>query len=242
MNQSKLIFFLLVCNLCFGQKAEVEDFINQILRLEAPENHKLFYLQEKGISNVKVYENPQNYQKFELYRRDNQFPFNLIGLENNVKINWSNYLIKNSRFIAKELNQDHPKLIKDVFFVKYRINESKLEKLNKNGKPHTLYVKKKWFWSKERIWKEVEKAWNEDEIVSIEEKIYFSVSHPIFSKNRKYARITISKERRCKGTQFTALYEKHNGIWSKLLEYNSIFFKRATSHVSCGDIVVSYKN
>jgi len=240
-----LISFLISINI-FGQKVEILDLINQIVDNEIPENFEYYFLVSKSLEQPKIYDSIQNHQIKELRISDKQFPLNLIYKKSEEIIDWKKYNLQKVKYVIDEYNYQttSPPTSKNVRFVKYNIDQKIYDSLIKTKKTHTLIVRKKWLWNKDRIWgnkkfySELVKSWNEDEKRNLEEKLYFQFSKPIFSKDKKYARISIFKRRRCKGNGFTALYKNDNGIWKKLIEYNQVASIVSMSHSRCGDISI----
>ena len=70
-----------------------------------------------------------------------------------------------------------------------------------------------------------------------EENVYFHFSKPLFIKNKKYALVSMFKNKRCEGDGFNALYRNDHGIWKKIIEFNRIRSKSITSHIRCEDIM-----
>lgn len=218
-----IILFFISINI-FGQKSEIEDLINQIAKTEVPTNFEFYYIVSKSLEQPKIYDSIQNYQIRELRMTDKDFPLNLIYESNEEITDWKKYDLKNAKYVFDEYNYPttSPPMSKNVQFVKYNIDQIKYDSLIKNKKPNTLIVKKKWLWSKKRIWNEIVNVWKKDEKESLEEKTYFEFSKPIFSENKNYARVSIFKNRRCNGNGFTALYKNDNGIWRKLIEFKPV--------------------
>lgn len=235
--------FLLITSFSFGQKSEIEELINQIAKHEIPENFEYYFLVSKSLEHPKIYDSIQNYQIRELRISDKDFPLNLIYKQSEETTDWKEYDLKNSKYVINEYNYQttSPPSSKNVQFVKYNINQIKYDNLIKNKKPNTLIVKKKWLWSKKRIWDEIVKVWKKDEKENLEEKMYFQFSKPIFSENKKYARVSIFKNRRCNGNGITALYKNDNGIWRKLIEFRQTASETVSTHIRCGDIIVNYE-
>lgn len=248
MKKTIFILFLIITSFSFGQKSDIENLINQISNNEVPEDFKFYYLVQKSLHQPEIYDSISLYQKTTLLRQDLNFPLELTNERNNESVNWKKYSFKKVKFVLNEYNYQttSPPTSKKVEFVRYNTDEKELERLNNNKKPHTLIIRKKWLWNKRRIWdnekfkKELVKAWNLEEKQNLEEKIYFQFSKPIFSKNGKYARVSILKNRRCNGNGFTAIYKKNNGIWKKLIEYNRVVSEKMTTHTRCGDIAINY--
>lgn len=243
MNKPAFILLLLVSSFTFGQKSEIENLINQIASNEIPENYEFYFLVSKSLEQPRIYDSIQNHQIRELRMPDKDFPLNLIYKKSEEITDWKEYDLKKSNYVFNEYNYQttSPPTSKNVQFVKYKIDQNEYDSLIKNKKPNTLIVKKKWLWGKKRIWKEIVKAWEKDEKESLEEKTYFQFSIPIFSENKKYARVSIFKNRRCNGNGFTALYKNENGIWIKLIEFNQVASETISTHIRCGEIIVNYE-
>lgn len=241
-----IISFLLTLNI-FGQNSDIENLINQIAKSEVPENFEYYFLVPKSIKQPKIYYSIQNYQIRELKMTDKSFETNLLYKEYNETTDWKNYELENVRYVPSEYNNPvSPPRSKNVRFVKYNIKPEMYDSLIENKAPFTLIVKKKWYWNKNRIWKnkrfynELLNAWNKDKEINIEEKIFFRFSKPVFSKDKNYARIAIWKNRRCEGTGFTAVYRNENGNWKKLIEYNQLSYITTGTHSKCKEISIAY--
>ena len=230
----------------FGQNSDIENLINQIAKSEVPENFDYYYLVPKSLEQPKIFDSIQNIQILKLKIKDHNFPTNLLYKEFNETTDWKDYDLQNVRFVSSDyINLISPPS-KNVRFVKYNIEPQKYECIVKNKKPHTLIVKKKLFWNKNRIWEnkkfynELVNAWKIDMKMNMEEKIFFLFSKPFFFENNKYARITIWINRRCNGNGFTALYWNNNGTWEKLIEYNQIAIKNNGTHSKCEEISITH--
>jgi hypothetical protein len=246
---SKLIFsiFLLVSINIYGQKSEIEELINQIAKNEVPENFDYYFVVSKSLEQPKIFDSIQNYHIEEFRTTDKDVILNLYYENNKERTDWKNYDLKNTKFVIDEYKHPttSPPTSKNVHFVKYNINRRKYDSLLENRKPQTLIVKKKWFWNKKRIWsnknfhKELLKAWEIDNEKNPEENIYFEFSKPIFSADKKYAKVSVFKNRRCNGGGFTALYKNVNGIWKNLIAYNPVGSVTTVTHSRCGDMSIS---
>tara|TARA_R110000751_G_scaffold304284_1_gene419653 strand:- start:62 stop:811 length:750 start_codon:yes stop_codon:yes gene_type:complete len=249
MQKKLSILLLLLFTLhSFGQKTEVEELINQIAEKEIPENFDYYFLVPQSIEQPHIYDTLQNFQIRELRMENKDFPIELIYEQSDKRTNWKKYDFKDARYVPEEyIYNTSPPTTTKVEFVRYNINQSDYDKLIVNKKPHLLIVKKKWFWNKNRIFKnekfrnELFKAREIDAERKKEEKIYFGFSIPIFSKDGKYAKISINRQKRCKGNGFTALYKKQNGTWEKLMEFNPLKFESVSTHINCEELILSYK-
>ena len=244
--------FLLMTSLSFGQKSEIEELINQISKDEVPDNYKYYYLVPKSLEQEKIDDSLQNYQIRELKMVDEDFPESFVNTQPKKKtINWKNYNLNQSKLVSDKYNYNNrwsPPKTKKVKFVKYNINQNKYDSLIKNKEPYTLILKKKWYWNKNRIWKnkrlyaEFIENWKMDDKNNPEEKIYYHLSKPMFSENKRYAILSFFKQRRCNGNGFTGLYRNDNGIWKKIMEFNQVESKTISTHISCEEIkMVDYE-
>ncbi|TYA52731.1 hypothetical protein [Formosa maritima] len=238
-----IIIFLISINI-FGQKSEIENLINHISENEIPENFEYYFLVSKSLEQPKIYDSIQHYHIGELRTTKNDQIVKLYYQKNDEKVDWKDYDLKNVKFVINEYNYPttSPPTSKNIRFVKYNIEQKEYDSLTQNRKPNTIIVRKKWLWKKNKIERnkkfhnELIKAWKLDEEKNKEEKVYFQFSKPIFSKDNKYARISIFINRRCNGNGFTAIYKNDNGTWKKLIEYNKVGSIVSTSHSKCGSI------
>lgn len=238
--------FSLITTLSFGQKSEIEELINQIAKHEVPENFEYYYLVPKSINQEKITDSLQNYQIRELKMVDKDFPENFINSKSkNETVDWKNYNLNETKLVSDKYNYNHilsPPKTKKIKFVKYNIDQNKYDSLIENKEPYTLIIKKKWYWNKNRIWKnkrlyaEFIENWKIDDKNNPEETIYYHFSKPIFSENKRYAILSFFKQRRCNGNGFTGLYRNDNGIWKKVMEFNQIGSESYSSHIRCEEI------
>lgn len=248
MRKIFFIYFLIITSCSFGQKAEIENLINQIAVNEVPEKFEYYFLVPKSMEQPKIYDSLQNHRIRELGILDKEFPLNLIYEQSKENTDWKNYDLKKIKYVINEYNYQTtaPPIRKNVQFVTYNIDQSKFDSLIRNKKPSILIIKKKWYWNKKRIWSnkkfynELVKAWKMDKKQNIEDKVYFQFSKPIFSKDRKYAKVSISINRRCSGDTFTALYSNDKGLWKKLIQYNHLKSVVSTTHSKCEEISIAY--
>lgn len=249
MLKSIFIIFIILSLNVYGQKIEIEDFINQIAKIEIPKSYEYYYLVPESLDQPKIYDSIKNYHIKEFRTNDKNLITNLYYQNNEEKVNWKDYDLEKAKFVINEFNykRTSPPTVKIAQFVKYNISEEKFESIFGNKKPHTVIVKKKWYWNKKRMWEnpkfrqELKSAYEKDEKECLEEKVYFQFSKPIFSSKGKYARVSIFRAGRCKGRGFTAIYKKDNNIWKKLREYNMNTSIVTISHASCGDVLITYR-
>ncbi len=247
MKITLCICLLITTAFSFGQDSEIENLINQVAIDVVPNSFAYYFLVPKSRIQPKIYDSLKNYQIRELKKTYTNLPLNLTYKSTNKTTNWKMYNLKNVQYPSnKYINPIAPPRTKTVTFVKYNIKKQEYDSLVKTKPPHTIIVKKKWLWRKNRIWKnktfyeELITAWKKDLKEKLEEKIYFQFSKPIFTKDKKYAIISVFKNWRCKGHGFTALYRKENGKWNKLIEYNRLASETITTHTRCQDISISY--
>lgn len=238
---------LLISSLSFGQKTDIEELINQVAKDEVPENFEYYFLVSKSLEKKDTYDTIQNFQIRELKMIDKNFQSKFIQKKLAAPIDWKNYNLKNVHYVSNEfLSTSSPPRNMNVHFVKFNINQKKYDSLVKNKKPYTLIVKKKWVWNKNRIWSNkkfhelLTKAWEKDKKENIEEEVFFLFSKPIFSENKNYAKISISKNERCYKENFMVLYRKDNGIWKKMMEYNRTSSVVRVMDSKCKNISLRY--
>ena len=242
------VYFLIHILFSFAQNPDIETLVNQVAMDEVPNNFAYYFLVPKSMEQPEVYDySPKNYRIRELKKSYNDFPLHPVYRNIEATSQWKTYNLKHVRYPSnKYINPTAPPRTKTVIFVKYNITKPKYDSVIKAKEPNTLIVKKKLFWSKNRIWKnkkfyqELVTAWHNDLKENLEEQVYFQFSTPLFTKDKKYAIISIFKRRRCKGNGFTALYRKENGTWKKLMEYNQLVSTSFTTHSRCEAISISY--
>jgi hypothetical protein len=245
----KLLFFILSISstlTLFGQKQDIENLINQIAAEEVPGNFKYYFLVPKGLEQPQRNDSLQNHEIRELKMKYKDFPEGLLYKQQKETIDWENYSLNNVHYTSGVDNR--PSNAKKIKFVNYNIDPKKYDSLNKNKEPYTLILKKKWLWNKKRIWNNNEfldlflKTWKEDDINHPEEAVYFHFSNPVFSENKKFALVSVSKKRACTGKTFTGLYRNDKGVWEKIVEYESYVSKVFTTHHNCEDkIIIDYE-
>jgi hypothetical protein len=246
MKRTLFIITVLFTLNFYGQKAEIENLINQIVVKEVPESFEYYYLVPKSLEQPEIYDSIQIEKKRELRLIGKEFPSSLIYERTGEILDWEKYDLNNVRFVSKKNpSRTSPPTSKTIVYVKYGIDKQQYDSLVDNIEPHNIVVKKKWFWNKKKYWEnkklyqELVKAWKLDEERNLEEKLYLQISKPIFSKDKKFAKITVFKKWRCDGTGFTGLYRNVNGTWKKLVEYNKVRFDVEISHSRCGNISIS---
>ena len=246
MKRTIFIIFILCTLNFYGQKSEIENLINQIAIDEVPESFEYYFLVPESLEQPEIFDSIQIEKKRELRLIGKDFPSNLIYERNGETLDWEKYDLNNVRFVSKQYSgRTSPPTSKSIVFVKYRISQKKYDSLIDNVEPHKIIVKKKWLWNKNKYWEnkklnqELIKAWELDEERNLEEKLYLQISKPIFSKDKKFAKITVNKNWRCDGNGFTSLYRNVNGVWKKLVEYNKVRSEVEMSHSRCGNIAIS---
>ncbi|MEP2278965.1 hypothetical protein [Maribacter sp.] len=227
----------------FSQDPMTASLVESIIDHDFPKDFEHYLLFKEGLEDPIIKDSLQKFQLRELKLLDNNFPLDLIYRSNEETIDWTNYSLKNVKYLSRDkYKRFSPPLGKSIIFVKYNIKSGKYDSILSNKKLHTIVVKKKMLWNKNKIWKnkklnqELVKAWEIDEKINDEENIYFQISKPIFSKDHKYAKISILENQRCKGEGYTELYRYHNETWEMLLRYNFVSSKVWISHAKCGNI------
>ena len=239
MRGSIFILFCLISSTCFGQD-RTSDLVNALVRdLELPDSAN-YYLVENSLWSLKITDTLIfNFPKRELYSKNPDLPDMLLGQIETNEVNWKNYNLNSATLITEKQGNQIIKSIKDVIFVDQDISNDELETLNKGLNLGTFIVKRKKNCSDKELWSQVEKAWNE---IPQWKKLYYCISAPVFSKNYKYARVAVSKNRKCSGETIVYLYKNENNNWTKIAEFFKDSYGVWTSHVKCEDLTVFYKN
>ncbi|MFV1449070.1 hypothetical protein VBZ51_07980 [Maribacter sp. HS] len=243
-NYILLLSIFSVLNI-FGQDSMTTSLVESIIDNDFPKDFGHYLLFKEGLKEPIINDSLQKFQIRELKLLDNNFPLDLIYRSNEETIDWTNYSLKNIKYLSSdEYKSFSPPLGKSIIFVRFNIKRGKYDSILRYKKHHTIVVKKKLLWNKTKIWEnkklneELVKAWEIDEEINAEENIYFQISKPIFSKDHKYAKISIFENQRCKGEGYTVLYRYHNETWEMLLRYNFVSTKIWTSHAKCGNIQI----
>ncbi|WP_291967823.1 hypothetical protein [Maribacter sp.] len=229
----------------FGQDSMTTSLVESVIDHNFPKDFEQYLLFKEGLEEPIINDSLQKYQIRELKLLDNNFPLDLIYKSNEKTIDWTNYSLKNVKYLSSnKYKRFSPPLAKSIIFVKYNISHEKYDSILRNKKRHSIVVKKKLLWNKNKIWEnkklneELVKAWEIDEEINEEDNIYFQISKPIFSKDYKYAKTFVFENHRCKGEGYTLLYRYHNESWKMLLRYNFVSSKIWTSHAKCGKIQI----
>ena len=219
--------------------------VESVINHDFPNDFDHYFLFKEGLKEPIVNDSLQKFQIRKLQLLDNNFPLDLIYKSSEGTLDWTNYSLNNVKYLPSNRNKRfYPPLGKRIIFVKNNIKIEKYDSILRNKKRHTIVVKKKLLWNKNKIWgnkklnAELLKAWEIDEEINEEENVYFQISKPIFSKDHKYAKISIFENHRCNGEGHTAIYRYHNETWEMLLRYNFVSSKVWTSHTKCGNIQI----
>jgi len=217
------ILFIGISLLYFNSFSQnnIENLINQIASQKVSQTFRHYYLFEKSIKIDTSYfcksckdNRINNRLKKELLKIDPNMPIDLFDRYTDTTLNWKNYNLENVKYVS----ESYPKYHKKVYTLNKKLN--RLDSLIENKKPQTLFIRKKWFWNKSRVWKEVKKAWKKDDEINIEDKTFYSLSYPIFSSDKNYVKITIQEQHIENGIGSTLIYRLKNGNWEKVFEYN----------------------
>lgn len=244
------IFFILILftfNIS-GQTKETENLINQIANDLVPDNFDYYYINPVSLKE-RINDSLQYFHLLKLKLVDKEFPIDLAYTPYHETTNWKEYNLKNVKFPSDEYhNKSSPPNSLEVKFIRYNIPEKTYDSLVAIKTPHTLLVKKKWYWNKNKIWTnnnfrtELYKAWEKDKKINIEEKVYFNFSKPLFSNDKKYARVSVEVIKRCNGYGFTAIYAMIKGKWKNLIEYNETKINSFSTHRKCEEIMITIRN
>ena len=241
----KRVSFLLII-LCFHkylicQDSDIEAVINATLKFETPSTFKSYYVYAESYINDTTIDSLSKSQirDLEYYKRN--FPLDLYYKKTDSIIDWREFILPKVSFIFED---KHPTTNMLVKFVPFKIENKKYDSIVLNRPKNNLVVKKRWFWSKKRIWKneafkkEVEKAFELNKKIHPEEFTYIKISRPIFSENGKYAKVSTYKNRVCDGYGNNIILKRRDdNIWEPIYEFFDVVkTKKFSIHRPCGSL------
>lgn len=228
-----------------GQQTDIKNLVNQIAAIEIPKDFEYYFLIPTSCKTSKINDSTQRACFHKLEQIDFNCPKKIISKKTKKVIHWDAYELNKAVCLPKT-HQQTPPTCKSIQFVNYRINKVIYDSLLAHKQPHTLILKKKWFWNKKRISKNqtfqdmLTKAWNFDEEQNQEENTYYQFSTPIFSEDQQYAKITIIENQRCIEKACLLIYKNENGIWTKLIEFELFNTKIEPQNTKCGSISIVF--
>lgn len=214
----KFIFLLLFPTILFSQNSEIEKLINSIVEDEIPKQFSYFNLVDSSftfqvffphfeedlkeiISDYKIQD--LDYNDFFQDRKDSVINFDYLNIDK-------------ARIYNEETIPHHFKLIKKTTLVPFNYPKDRLDNLNENKYFDELIVPVRKNWSKKKINKKVDKAWKDYEhSIKIEDKVFYCISTPLFSKDKKYSLITLKRN----NAGHYLLYKKENDEWIQISDF-----------------------
>lgn len=178
----------------FGQKNNIEILINQIYTDVVPENFEYYNLVDSSFT--------MDFNKYSILPEEltflkteyKDFPYEEFIQNNKISsiINWRDYHLEKAKIYSIDSIPKFQTQMQLTQFVPYKINQDKLDSLNRTKKYYEVIVPIKKNWSNKKIEKEIEKAWKARvKYVKVENQIYFRFSTPIIIDN--YAIITLNQ-------------------------------------------------
>ena len=232
----------------FGQKAEIESFINEVIFNELPDNFRFYHLFPKSIEHPLMEYPFTDYRISKIKLAHPDFPLSFVARTDSEIVDWRDFDLENVRFLKKESTYfQSPSRTKYVLFVDYGISGKEYDSLFNQKESYEIIVRKKRSWKTENIWKnkkfhdELVRAWEIDEERNPEKTVYYQISTPIFSDDFQYAKISLSSKGRCGDATFSSIYEKVDGKWKKLKEYIHRWVRVGFSHGNCEDMSIVIK-
>lgn len=214
-----------------AQHDVVEELIQQVVKDEVPSHYAYFYLLPQSYKEKTTTEIIPLYKSEELSRNDLSI-INSFSLEYPTEtVDWRNYNIKKVKYPTTYPAVTRPPELGEIVFVKYNMTDDTFTNLYKNKKPHVLFVKKKWFWNKKNLRKnkkfreQLEIAMLLNNKLHEEENIYFQFSKPVFSKDMKYAKVSVLKNKKSCSHGHTSVYKMVAGSWIKVMEFNPVLIQ-----------------
>lgn len=246
----KALLCILSITLCLhlhGQHTAIENLVNQIAAIEIPEDFDYYFLLPTSGKTPKISDSTKTACFKKLQKIDHNCPKDIVTKRPKKSIDWSSYALNNAVYVGnKHTFLQTPPTSKTIQFVNYHISQTTYDSLVAHKKPHTLIIKKKWFWNKNRIFKNnafqniLTQAWNTDEIINKEENIYYQFSTPVFSEQHQYVKFFIIEHQRCIEKTCMLIYKDQDEVWTKLFEFELSSTPVESIDNQCGKIVIEF--
>lgn len=211
-----IIFFLF--NVCFGQNSETEKLVNAVVNDIIPKDYQYFNLIDSSFIDHRTYLAEEDVDYLKKEYSDLDFD-NIIDKNKTNKeiLNWKNFKIEKARLYDFANIPEYHSYNQYSYLVPYNTPQNKFDSLVNNRKKNQLIIRYKKTWSKKRIEKETNKAWEiyNANIVK-ENKTYYQFSTPYFSDNG-YAIIYMN----IAGSGYGYIYKKENNEWKQILDFKS---------------------
>jgi hypothetical protein len=241
------IFFLFCCFInisnLFSQENDVVAVLNSFVKYEVFDHFNHFYLHDKSLVLPKEKITLYKLQKRNLLLKHPDFPLQLLDTATTNMLNWKVFNIKKAKYHSDTATESYPKDVYTVNFIPFKTSQKEFDSLQKNRKPYTFYVKNNKYWSDKNRWLKAYKTWDSIRKSGGEERYYFYIGVPIFSKNRKYARVIHRTETTCGYKSSVTFYKKQTNMsWKCILELDyGASEKRVRTHVRCDEPLFDYQ-
>lgn len=239
----KFLFFCCLCNTFFsnGQENEVVTVINSFIDYEVFDHFNHFYLHDESLIVPKEKIILPKLQKRSFLLKYPDFPLQLLDTSTVNVLQWKAFNIKKAKFHTDSVA--HPKELYTVYFVPFKTSQKTFDSLQKNRKPYTFYVKNNKYWSDKNRWLKAYKTWNSIRKSGGEERYYFHIGVPIFSKDRKYVRVIHRVQTNCGYRNSVTFYKKQTNLsWKCILELDyGASEKRVRTHIACDEPLFEYQ-
>lgn len=241
------IFFLFCCfnifNYSFSQENDVVAVLNSFVKYEVFDHFNHFYLNDQSLVLPKEKITLYKLQKRNLLLKYPDFPLQLLDTATTNVLHWKVFNIEKAKYHSDATTKSHPKDLYTVHFITYKTSQKELDILQKNRKPYTFYIKNNKRWSDTERKIKSGRVWDSLRKSQLEERYYFHISTPIFSKNRKYARVIHRIETTCGYRNSVTFYKKQTNMsWKCILEVDyGASEKRVRTHIRCDDPLFDYQ-
>lgn len=240
----KILFYIIIVSTfnCYSQD-KVNLLLNKVVSDIIPEKYNFFFLVQESLNEKKAFDSLKIESPNDLIlRRNPDLQKDLLGKVENTTVNWKDYNLNKAKYITKDLTSKFICNDYDLYFVNSKISEDSLSSINKNIGIKTLVVRKSKKWSKKRVWEEIYKVWQDNILKKVEQNKCYELSFPIFSKDGKYARISLFEHRIGGGNSIVYIYKYENDNWKFLAEFNNYETSVIRTHVSCDQLQVNIIN
>ena len=212
-------YFLLFC--CFHAKAQnalIRDLINQVAKEIVPSENSYYNLVDSSfIIKVDKYTLDER-EKYVLLKLHPNFPISLLEqVSDSTILTWKIFKLDRARYYSiVEMPRHMSNGYRISKIVSNNYSQFQIDSINQKISSSELYVKVKQKWNERKVQKAYERAWKRnDSLIQKEDKIYFSFSTPIFSKDHKYAVVRV----RYGSVEKSLIYEWDSNHWKKIYEF-----------------------
>ncbi|MCF3111645.1 hypothetical protein LL912_22855 [Niabella sp. CC-SYL272] len=207
-----LIILPFIAGTIFGQKKDIRQLIGAVVEKAVPPEFSYFHLVDSSFISryATTYFDPLEFKTF--YKENPHFDPGAFKAANAKakKINWRKFKIPRARINPYGKIPHYESQVWIVTLLPWSTPDSVLERKRRDNKSSGVILKIKESWTKvqqnEAIQKERERYANS---LRPEDKKYFAISTPIFSKDRLYAIIEV----RTALEGWCQVYKKVKGRW-----------------------------